>query len=76
MRIKQILNIIEIIYTVLVLLVVGLYVLWLEMEASLGTPPSWLYTAVWVSLIPAVILMIKEGIDFLVHLLNAGDSDA
>lgn len=76
MRMKKFLNIIESIYSVILLLVVGLYILCLEFESSVGTPPSWLYTAVGIVLLPGAFLLIKEGISFLSHLLKAGDPDA
>ena len=76
MRGKKVLDIIESIYSVIVLLVVGLFVLWLEFETSLGAPPPWLLTTVPVCLIPAGILLLKECVVFLANLLRIGDHDA
>lgn len=76
MRDKKVLDILESIYSVIILLVVGLYVLWLEFETSLGTPPLWLLTTVTVCLIPASILLLKECVVFLANLLRIGDHDA
>ena len=76
MRDKKVFDIIESIYSVIILLVVGLYILWLEFETSLGTPPQWLLTTVPVCLIPAGILLLKECVVFLANLLRIGDHDA
>ena len=76
MRDKKVFDIIESIYSVIILLVVGLYVLWLEFETSLGTPPLWLLTTVTVCLIPGGILLLKECVVFLANLLRIGDHDA
>ena len=76
MRIKKVFDIIEIVYSCLVLLIVGLHVLWLEFETSLGAPPLWLLTTVTVCLIPASILLLKECVVFLANLLRIGDHDA
>ena len=76
MRGKKIFDILEMIYSGLILLVVGLYVLWLEFEISLGAPPPWLLTTVTVVLIPAGIMLLKECIVFLANLLRIGDHDA
>ena len=76
MRIKRIFETLEAIYSVLILLVVGLYVLWIEFDASFGAPPAWLCTAVWAVLIPAAVLLLKEGVSLIVGLLKAGDPDA
>lgn len=76
MRDKKGFDIIEMIYSGLLLLVVGLYVLWLEFETSLGAPPPWLLTAVTVMLIPAGILLLKECVIFLANLLRKGEPDA
>lgn len=76
MRCKKVFDIIEIIYSCLVLLVVGLYVLWLEFETAMGAPPPWLLTTVKVVLIPAGILLLKECIVFIANLLQIGEPDA
>ena len=76
MRIKKVFDIIEIVYSCLVLLIVGLHVLWLEFETSMGAPPPWLLTTVKVVLIPAGFLLLKEGFAFIANLLRMGDPDA
>ncbi len=76
MRDKKVFDIFEIIYSSLLLLVVGLYVLWLKFENTLGAPPPWLITIVTVTLIPGGILLLKEGIIFMANLLQKGDLDA
>ena len=76
MRRNRLLEIIESVYSILLLLVVGLYILWLAFETALGAPPTWLIALVMSTLIPGGILLLKEGIAFTVKLLQKGDPNA